>query len=209
MKLTPAIISSILAFAATTASATEWNSPQSDVAGLHFKREAYAYPLAYADPYAYSESYGALETRTPKFHIGGHPHHEGVDPKPKGGSDSDNYTKALAKATRLFKALQSGILKVSESDAAKLAGLGCDVNDIASLFTTGNDIATNVSNGVTVACSAGKIVKTVAGINGGGKTKRWENYRRAAAAEAGAWADAEAYGEEEMMLVARYIHGLE
>ena len=227
MHFTSAVIPSILAIsAATTTFAAEplyrsdssaTGSPQSRGLGLNFKREAHAYPFAYADPYDYGEIYAALDRRTPKFHFGDHGHPEKPKPRPSGGGDTSTRPRdALKKATSLLKALRSGTLKVSESNAAKLAGVGCDVNDIASLFMKDNDVGTDVLTGVSVACSAGKIVKTVAGMKGnppksGGKTKRWENYRRVteAKAEVNAWADAEANREEETMLVARYMHGLE
>ncbi|MCJ1398744.1 hypothetical protein MMC11_001945 [Xylographa trunciseda] len=189
MHFTPATALSILAFTATTTS-------------------------------AYSHLYSHLGARSPhdldslyerdaaaRFSISRPKHHPkpDADPKPKPSSSSSPSSHALSAALAFVQRLRAGTLQVASGDVGKLLGVACDANSIASLFDAGSAVATDVSNGVAVACTAGQIVKVAAGA----KLKRWEGYRRAAEAEAEARADADAFEEHGMVLAARWAVGLE
>ncbi|MCJ1412601.1 hypothetical protein MMC19_006698 [Ptychographa xylographoides] len=215
MLYTKEIVLSFLAFTAHTISAYSYSSndalfirdlsereayPIHEVGYLHerdpypelnylHEREAYAYP----DP-------KGVHTTTPKPALEEH-----SDPSSSGKKPSK--IDALKKAAELLEKLKKGALKISDSDAAKVAGMACDVNSIASMFLSGTTV-TEVSNGVSAVCQAGQIVTSLAGLGGSKSTRRWEHYKRAAAAEANAWAVADAYGEHQIMLAARYAEGL-
>jgi len=198
MHFTPATTLSILAFTATTTSAYSYGyeglvarSPYE--VGPIYERDAYAYPNAYA------------EADASPFHIGSHratTHDPKPDEKPSTKIPSSH---ALSKALDFLKKLKAGTLKVANGDVGKLLGVACDANTIASIFDSNTNIGSDVSNGITIACTAGQIVQVAAGA----KHKRWENYKRAAAAEADALADADAFEEHEMMLAARWAAGLD
>ncbi|MCJ1391935.1 hypothetical protein MMC18_004802 [Xylographa bjoerkii] len=200
MYFTSVIALSILAFTATTASAYSYNydslvarSPY-EVEPL-YERDASAYPNAYADANAYPHA----------FARGGHTKPDSKPDAKPSTSTKPPSSRVLKKATNFLKKLQAGTLKVADSDLGKLLGVACDLNTIASIFDSNSSIGSDVSNGVTLACTAGQIAQVAAGA----KHKRWEEYKRAAAAEADALAAADAFEEHEMMLVARWAAGLD
>ncbi|MCJ1287082.1 hypothetical protein MMC26_006430 [Xylographa opegraphella] len=209
MHFTPAIALTILAFAATTTTAYSYGHDSLLARSPYefdslYKRDAYADPTAYADADADADPYPL-----PKFSFH---HHTKPSSKPDAHPDPPTSpgskppsSSALKKALAFIKKLQSGTLKIASSDAGKLLGVACDVNTIAGIFDSSSTVGSDVTNGITVACTAGQIVQVAAGA----KRKRWENYKRAAAAEAEARAEADAYEEHEMMLAARWAEGLE
>ena len=75
------------------------------------------------------------------------------------------------------------------------------MNTIASIFDAGSSVGSAVTDGVTVACTAGQIVQVAAGA----RRKRGEGYRRAAEAEA----EADEEEGREMLLRGRWVEGWE
>ncbi|MCJ1438143.1 hypothetical protein MMC27_007530 [Xylographa pallens] len=194
MHFTPALALSILAFTATTTTAYSHNHDSL------LARSPYDFDALYErDAYAYADA-----SALPRFSFGHHstkPDTHPSDPAPKPASKPPS-ASALTKATTFLKKLQSGTLKIASSDVGKLLGAACDVNTIASIFDANSSVGSAVTDGVTVACTAGQIVQVAAGA----KRKRWEEYKRAAEA----WAEAEAAEEErEMLLRARWVEGWE
>ncbi|MCJ1323029.1 hypothetical protein MMC15_008380 [Xylographa vitiligo] len=200
MHFTPAIALVILAFTATTTTADSYGHDNL------VARSPYEYESLYESdglvtrsPYDYDSLYerdatadaDPIDLHLPNL---GH-HHPSIKPPSTG---------ALKRATDFLKKLQSGTLQIANSDVGQLLGAACDVNTIASIFDGGSSIGSAVSNGVTVACTAGQIVQVAAGA----KHKRWATYKRAAAAEADARAEAEAWEEHGMRLAARWAEGL-
>ena len=126
-----------------------------------------------------------------------HPDHPSPATEPEeSGHKPNTRQKAQAFLSRIKS--KNGI-KVAGDVAKKLAGVTCDLNNLAGIFDQNNQALQEVSNGVTVACTAGNVIQTVRG----GKEKQKGKEKRDAGPETEAEADAEA--EDDGVLFVRWF----